>query len=148
MIMTLKPTNKTPSSVFFWRCRVSLVKFSYWSKFHVNIMTGSRVMIIFVYKGLTKNPEIGNTPVWVLLNIWRLGEFGIVNLARMSRIKCYWILWHARVTAFTVSDLLKLGSHCELTWNNVKQFLRLIFHFMLFHNGNVLKSCYFTLIMN
>ena len=148
MIMKLKPTNKTPSSVFFWRCRVSLVKFSYWSKFHVNIMTGSRVMIIFVYKGLTKNPEIGNTPVWVLLNIWRLGEFGIVNLARMSRIKCYWILWHARVTAFTVSDLLKLGSHCELTWNNVKQFLRLIFYFMLFHNGNILKSCYFTLIMN
>ena len=29
----------------------------------VNIMTGSGVMTIFVYKGLTRNPEIGNTPV-------------------------------------------------------------------------------------
>ena len=57
---------------FFWRCRVFLVKFSYWSKFHVNMITGSRVMTIFVYKELTRNPEIGNTPVWVLINIWRL----------------------------------------------------------------------------
>ena len=39
----------------------SLVKFSYYSKFHVNKITGSGVMIIFFYKGLTKNPKIGNT---------------------------------------------------------------------------------------
>ena len=26
---------------YFWRCCVSRVKFSYWSKFHVNIITGS-----------------------------------------------------------------------------------------------------------
>ena len=58
---------------FFWCCFVSLVKFSYWSKFHVNTITGSGVMTIFFYKGLTRNPEIGNTPVWVLPNIWRLG---------------------------------------------------------------------------
>ena len=58
---------------FFWRYFVSLVKFSYWSKFHVNTITGSGVMTIFFYKGLTRNPEIGNTPVWVLPNIWRLG---------------------------------------------------------------------------
>ena len=25
-------------------------------------------------KGLTRNPEIGNTPVWVLPNIWRLEQ--------------------------------------------------------------------------
>ena len=47
----------------FWRCRVSLAKFSYWSIFHVNLITGSGVMTIFVYQGLTRNPEIGNTPV-------------------------------------------------------------------------------------
>ena len=57
---------------FFWRCFVSLVKFSYWSKFHVNTITGSRIMTIFFDKGLTRNPEIGNTPVWVLPNFWRL----------------------------------------------------------------------------
>ena len=56
----------------FWCGFVSLVKFSYWSKFHVNIITGSGIMTIFFYKGLTRNPEIGNTPVWVLPNIWRL----------------------------------------------------------------------------
>ena len=59
---------------FFWHCFVSLVKFSYWSKFHVNIITGSGIMTIFFYKGLTRNPEIGNTPVWVFPNIWILGR--------------------------------------------------------------------------
>ena len=57
----------------FWRFFVSLVKFSYWSKFHVSIITGFGIMTIFFYKGLTRNPEIGNIPVWVFLNIWRLG---------------------------------------------------------------------------
>ena len=31
-------------------------------------------MIIFFYKGLTKNPKIGNTTIWVLPNMWRLGR--------------------------------------------------------------------------
>ena len=57
-----------------WQFFFSLFKFSYWSKFYVNIITGSGVMTIFFYKRLTRNPEIGNTPVWVLLNIWRLGK--------------------------------------------------------------------------
>ena len=59
---------------FFWHCFVSLVKVSYWSTFHVNIISASGIMTIFFYKGLTRNPEIGNTPVWVLPNIWRLGR--------------------------------------------------------------------------
>ena len=66
---------------FFWRCFNSLVKFSYWSNFHVNIITGSRIMIIFFYKGLTRNPEIGNTPIWVLPNIWRLGQVARTNFS-------------------------------------------------------------------
>ena len=32
---------------FFWGCFVSLVKFSYWSKFHDNIITGSEIITIF-----------------------------------------------------------------------------------------------------
>ena len=58
---------------FFWRF-VFLVKFSCWFKFHVNIVTGSGVMTTFVHKrkGLTRNPEIGNTSVQVLPKIWRL----------------------------------------------------------------------------
>ena len=35
----------------FWCYFVSLVKFSCWSQFHVNIITGSRVMTISFYKG-------------------------------------------------------------------------------------------------
>ena len=58
----------------FWRCFVSLVKFSCWSKFHVNVITGSKIVTIFFYKGLTRNSEIGNIPVWVLPNVWRLGR--------------------------------------------------------------------------
>ena len=71
-VMTTQFSDMTSSSIF-WRCFVSLVKFSYCSKFHINIITGSVIMTIFFYKGLTKSPEIGNTPVWVLLDIWRLG---------------------------------------------------------------------------
>ena len=60
---------------FFWRCFVSLVKFSHWSKFHVNIVTGSGIMTILFYKGLTRNPETGNNPVWVLpIYLERLGR--------------------------------------------------------------------------
>ena len=58
---------------FLWCWCVSLVKFSYWSKFHANIITGSGIMAILFYKGLTRNPIIGNSPLWVLPNIWRLG---------------------------------------------------------------------------
>ena len=80
---------------FFWCCFVSLVKLSYWSKFYANIITFSGVMTIFFYKGLTRNPEIGNTPVWVLLTIWRLGrvraiKFGtnVSNKMSLNAAKC------------------------------------------------------------
>ena len=46
-------------------------------------------------KGLTRNPEIGNTPVWILPNIWRLGEakdtkFGtnVSNKTLLNTVKC------------------------------------------------------------
>ena len=72
--MTSQFLDLTTSSIF-WRCFVSLVNFSYyWFKSHVNIIAGSEVMTIFFYMGLTRNPEIGNTPVSVLPNIWRLGR--------------------------------------------------------------------------
>ena len=32
---------------YFWSCRVSLIKFSYWSKFHVNIITGSGIFLLW-----------------------------------------------------------------------------------------------------
>ena len=57
---------------FLWRYFVFLIMFSYWSMFHVNIITGCKVMTILFYKGLAWNPDLGNTTVWVLRNIWRL----------------------------------------------------------------------------
>ena len=79
----------------FWRCFVYLVKFSNWSKFHVNIITGSRVMTISFHKGLTRNPKIENTSTWVLPNIWRLGrvrntKFGtdVPNKILLNAAKC------------------------------------------------------------
>ena len=89
----------------FWRGFVSLVKFSYWSKFHVNIITGFGIMAIFFYKGLTRNPEIGNPFEFCPISgDW--DELWIPNLARMSLIECYWMLQNSRFTAFTVFVLL------------------------------------------
>ena len=59
---------------FFQDCFISLVKFSYWSKFHVNIITGSGVRTILFCKGLTRNLELKNILACVFPNIWRLGQ--------------------------------------------------------------------------
>ena len=67
--MTSRFSEMTPSSIFS-----DFALFSYWSKIHANIITSSGVITISFYKGLTRNSEIGNTPVWVLPNIWRLGQ--------------------------------------------------------------------------
>ena len=69
--VTISRHNVVTNLFFFWHCFVSLINFSYWSKFHVSIITGSGVSF---YKGLTTNPEIWNTHVWGLPNIFRLGQ--------------------------------------------------------------------------
>ena len=58
----------------FWRCLVSVIMLSSWSKFHVNFITGSGVKTIFFVKDLTKNQEFRNTPVCILSNIRRLRQ--------------------------------------------------------------------------
>ena len=91
---------------FFCRCFVSIVKFSYSSKLYVNISKGSKVMTIYFYKGLTRNQEIRNTLIWILLNIWRLGrvrdtKFGtdfsnemLLNAAKCQgySLYCFWVI--------------------------------------------------------
>ena len=79
----------------FWHWFVSHVNSSYWSKFHVNVITGSGVITIFFYKRLTRNLEIGNNPIWVLPNIWRLRQvmdtkFGknVSNEMLLNAAKC------------------------------------------------------------
>ena len=91
---------------FFGPCLVSLVGYSYWSKFHVNIITGSGIMKIFFYKGLNTNREVGDTPEFCLIS-WDWCELWIPNLAGMSPIKYYRMLHISSVTAFTVFELLR-----------------------------------------
>ena len=70
--------------------------YGHWSKLHVNIINSSGVMTIFFYKGLEieRNTETGSALVWSEFSSISgdSGELRIPNLARMSLIKCYWIL--------------------------------------------------------
>ena len=79
-----------------------LIKFSYWSKFHVNVITGSGVMR---YWPEFRKFEIPPSEFWPIYGNW--DELGILNLAHMSLIKCYCMLENARITAFVVSELLR-----------------------------------------
>ena len=92
---------------FFWRCFVSLVTFSYWSKFHVNIITGSGIITIFFYKGLTRirKSEIPPSEFCPISGGW--DKLWIPQLAQMPPIKYYWMLQNSRVPALTVFELLR-----------------------------------------
>ena len=76
----------------FWRSFVSIAKFSYWFKFHVNIIIVSLVMTIFFYRRLTRNPETTKTPVWVWINIWRLRQ---VRDTKLGIIVCNYMSLNA-----------------------------------------------------
>ena len=67
-----------------------------WSRFHVNIITGSGLITISFYKILTRNLKIGNSHVWVLPNIWRLDwvrntkfSTNVSNKMLLNAAKCY-----------------------------------------------------------
>ena len=53
----------------------------------------------------TRKLEISPSEFCPISGDW--GKLGIPNLARMSLVKSYWMLQNARVTAFTVSELLR-----------------------------------------
>ena len=103
----------------FWHYFVSLVKFSYWSKFYFNTITGSGVMTIYFYNGLARNLEIGNTLVWVLPNIWRLGRVRDTNIGTdisnkilLNAAKCQGY----RFYRFCVSKgKLKFSDYCSIS---------------------------------
>ena len=61
-------SKRKPSSTFFAAVLFKF-RFSYWSKFYVNIVSGSGVIAIFLYKEFNRNPEIENNPVGVLAYI-------------------------------------------------------------------------------
>ena len=92
----------------FWRGFVSVVKFSYWSKFHVNIITGSGVMTVSFIRDWPEiwKSEIPPSGFCPISGDWG-GELAIPNVVRMSLLKCYWMLLNFRVTALTISELLR-----------------------------------------
>ena len=92
---------------FSWRCFVSRVKLSYWSKFHVNVVTGSGVMTISFVRDWPEIRKLEITLSEFSPKSADWSDIGIPNLAKMYLTKCCWILQNARVTAFTVSELLK-----------------------------------------
>ena len=89
-MMTIKSqfSDMTSSSEVFDFCFVSLINFTYWSTFHLNIITGSGLLTILFYEGLTGNPEIGNTRnTEFCLISGDCSKLEISYLARMSLIK-------------------------------------------------------------
>ena len=70
-------------------------------------MSSSGVLTIFVYKELTRNPEIGILPSKLCSISEDWVKLGIPHMAQMSLFKSYWMLKNTRVTAFTVSEILR-----------------------------------------
>ena len=70
----------------------------------------------FFYKGLTRNLEIGNTPVWVLLNIWRLGQVRETKFGTYISNQTLLMLQSARkVLQFTISEISRENQ--QTGWN-------------------------------
>ena len=106
MIMTSQFSNMMSLSNFF-----DIVLFLLWS-----LATGPSFMSIlslvlewWPFSFIRNWPEIQKSEILpsefcLISGDW--GKLGIPNLAPMSLIKCYWMLQNARVTAFTIFDLL------------------------------------------
>ena len=56
-------------------------------------------MTIFFCEGLTRNPEIGNTPVWVLPNIWRLR--GVMDTKFGTNVSNRMLLYAAKFQGYS-----------------------------------------------
>ena len=64
-------------------------------------------MTIYFYKGLTQNPEIGNTPVLVLPNIWRMRRVRDTKFGTDVPNEILLNVAKSQCSAFTVSELLR-----------------------------------------
>ena len=73
-------------------------------------------MIVLFYKGLTRNLEMRNTPVRGLPNIWRLGQVRDTKFGTNVSNKMLLNAAKARVTAFTISELLREKQQVGGAW--------------------------------
>ena len=100
-------TSQICLMLLFFDVSLFMSCYVYWSKFHLNIITGSGVMTIFVYKRLTKNQENVNTHSEFCPISGELRKRTIPNLVEMCLMKSYLLLQNARFIAFTASELLR-----------------------------------------
>ena len=92
---------------FFWCCFVSLVMFSCRKSMSVS----SLVLELWQFSSIRDWPEIRKSEIppseiCPIFGDWE--KLGLPNLAQMFLMKCYWMLQNSRVTAFVVSEFLKL----------------------------------------
>ena len=140
---------------FFLRFFVSPVKVSYCSKFHVNIIPGFGVLTIF-YKGLTRNPEIGNIPVWGFTNNCRRRQvrntkFGknastkvLLNAAKFLGYTCYcFCIINAKPTGGKNYPISPDWSQEQvIVFKNLEQFKEIITQTDWFLDYNCFKDFY------
>ena len=76
-------------------------------------ITGSGAITIFIYKGLTRNPEIRNTPVLVLSNIQKLERVRDIefrnNVSKLLLLNAE----NARATAFIKGKSTSFFPHLD-----------------------------------
>ena len=104
------------------------VCFSFQVSLHVNnscnIITGFRVVRIFVFKRLTRNLDIGKTPVWIYPVSGDWGKLGIPNIARLFLINSYGMLQNPGLLQllrfWVIKGKLKKGVKLPLTQIRVK----------------------------
>ena len=112
----------------FWRCRVSIVNFRYWSNFYVNTMTGSGFLFVKDWPKIQKS-EITPSEYCSISLDW--GKLEIPKLSLMSLIKRYWILLNTGensqppphphphcISAGSALQILSLKNECSFCFSN------------------------------
>ena len=80
------------------------------------IITGSGVMTIFIYKGLTRNPEIGNASVRVSPISEDWGKLGIPDLAQITNVSDKKLLNAGKYQGYYYgkTNRIGVGNDCQL----------------------------------
>ena len=100
-------TSQYAEISIFWRYFVSLVNFSSGANFMSILSLVLKLWQFTVIRDWpeTRQSEIPPSEFCQIFGDW--GELWIPNLARVSLMKCYWMLPNDRVTTFTISELLR-----------------------------------------
>ena len=79
-------------------------------------------MTIFVYKGLTRNSEIGNARVWVFPNIWRLGQVRDTKFG--TNDKCvYYDMHFSTKFKLNILNIIIFSEHVQVWKKKINSFI-------------------------